>query len=107
MTFGKHQGEPVQHVPTSYLAWVLRVCHNVDANLRAAIAAELTRRGLGRRHFAGRQDHPGEPVAPVAATLRAHAEARAAVFALLSDALRAGCHILPRNMTFGVETCDR
>ncbi len=97
MTFGKHQGEPVQHVPTSYLSWVLRVCHNVNADLRAAIGAELARRGIGRRHLAGRPDHPGEHVGPVAATLPVHAEARAAVFALLSDLLRAGIRVVARG----------
>jgi hypothetical protein len=43
LPFGRHKGEPLGQVPSHYLAWFLREC-KPSTGLRAAVAAELTRR---------------------------------------------------------------
>jgi hypothetical protein len=45
LPFGKHRGQPLPDVPTAYLDWALREV-KLSANLRAAVAAELQRRGV-------------------------------------------------------------
>jgi hypothetical protein len=44
MPFGKHKGQPLPRVPTSYLQWLLRECQ-LSSGLRAAVAAEVSQRG--------------------------------------------------------------
>jgi hypothetical protein len=43
--FGRHKGKPLTKVPVDYLAWVLRTV-KLGIGFRAAVAAELTRRGI-------------------------------------------------------------
>ena len=45
MPFGKHARRPLADVPRDYLAWVLRTV-KLSSGLRAAVAAELVRRGI-------------------------------------------------------------
>jgi hypothetical protein len=45
MPLGKHRGTPLADVPESYLAWLLREV-KLSTGLRAAVAAELERRGV-------------------------------------------------------------
>jgi hypothetical protein len=54
MTFGKHEGEQVSDVPTSYLRWCLRICDNLEPWLRSAIAREMDRRNQEK----ARQEQP-------------------------------------------------
>jgi hypothetical protein len=44
LPFGRHRGEPLGQVPTSYLCWFLAEA-NPSTGLRAAVAAELRSRG--------------------------------------------------------------
>jgi uncharacterized protein (DUF3820 family) len=44
LPFGRHKGEPLSDVPTSYLQWAAREC-KLSSGLRAALALELARRG--------------------------------------------------------------
>ncbi len=44
LPFGKHAGKPLAEVPTDYLQWAIREC-KLSSGLRAAVTAELTRRG--------------------------------------------------------------
>jgi hypothetical protein len=45
LPFGKHAGQPLPDVPSSYLDWMLRSC-KLSSGLRATIAGELSRRGI-------------------------------------------------------------
>jgi hypothetical protein len=45
LPFGKHKNEPLAAVPTDYLRWALATV-KLSSGLRAAVAAELTRRGI-------------------------------------------------------------
>jgi hypothetical protein len=45
MPFGRHKGTPLADVPESYLGWPLPGC-KLSSGLRAAVAAELERRGV-------------------------------------------------------------
>jgi hypothetical protein len=45
MPFGKHRGQHIANVPTSYLHWMLRECESLDYWQRDALKAELQRRG--------------------------------------------------------------
>ena len=45
LPFGRHRGQPLGTVPTSYLTW-LAATVKLSTGLRNAVAAELTRRGL-------------------------------------------------------------
>jgi hypothetical protein len=45
MPFGKHRGQPLTDIPTSYLAWAVRTC-DLSEWLREAVVAELKRRGV-------------------------------------------------------------
>lgn len=47
MPFGKHKGELVANVPTSYLRWCLREC-DLDKPLRDSITAALSAREPSR-----------------------------------------------------------
>jgi hypothetical protein len=68
MPFGKHQGQHVREVPTSYLRWVLREVETLDRWQRHAIEAELSRRGEGpRRH---QEEAPFPPPADFRALFR-------------------------------------
>ena len=44
LPFGQHKGQPLDTVPTSYLTWLATV--RLSAGLRAAVVAELARRGI-------------------------------------------------------------
>jgi hypothetical protein len=44
LPFGKHQGQPLAEVPTSYLCYLAR--GKLSSGLRAAVAEELSRRGI-------------------------------------------------------------
>jgi hypothetical protein len=44
LPFGKHQGQPIDSVRTSYLRWLL-TCENLDPWLRWHVQAELQARG--------------------------------------------------------------
>jgi len=44
LTFGKHKGLLIEHVPGSYLWFVLEECSNIDQSLRLAVLAELSSR---------------------------------------------------------------
>lgn len=55
LPFGKHKDEPLEQVPTDYLAWVVRTC-KLSSGLYAAVADELKRRG---------QEAPPAPLARV------------------------------------------
>jgi hypothetical protein len=46
LPFGRHRGQPLSAVPSSYLAWLLREV-KLSSGLRAAVAAELAGRGIG------------------------------------------------------------
>ena len=48
MPFGKHVGKPLEDVPSSYLAWLLRTC-DLDDDLRRAVRNEMFVREHGRR----------------------------------------------------------
>jgi hypothetical protein len=51
MPFGRHRGQRISEIPTSYLRWVLREVRDLDPDLRDAIE-EVVRgaaRGGGRR----------------------------------------------------------
>jgi hypothetical protein len=43
--FGAHKGRPLSDVPGSYLTWLARTC-KLSTGLRAAVGAELARRGV-------------------------------------------------------------
>jgi hypothetical protein len=58
MSFGRHKGQQVCHVPSDYLAWVLHECCNINPWLRQAIIGELARRRAGAR-----ADSPPRPAA--------------------------------------------
>ena len=45
LPIGKHKDQPLVEVPSSYLQWLLGNC-KLSSGLRAAVAAELTRRGV-------------------------------------------------------------
>jgi hypothetical protein len=45
LPFGRHKGRPLTEVPTDYLQWLLRSI-KLSSGLRAALADELTRRGI-------------------------------------------------------------
>jgi hypothetical protein len=60
MPFGKHAGWLLEDVPSSYLAWALRTCDNLDDWLREAIEEELECRAPPRR----RNPRPGPPPGP-------------------------------------------
>jgi hypothetical protein len=45
LPFGRHKGQPPASVPTDYLEWLLRTC-KLSSGLRAAVRAELVRRGV-------------------------------------------------------------
>lgn len=45
LSFGRHKGEPLTTVPTSYLDWCLRTV-KLSTGLRLAVADELRRRGV-------------------------------------------------------------
>jgi uncharacterized protein (DUF3820 family) len=45
LPFGKHRGQPLATVPSDYLQWLMRTCR-LSSGLRAAVSAELARRGL-------------------------------------------------------------
>ena len=45
MTFGRHKGELVGDVPTSYLQWVMAEVQSLNPGLRYAIEQELSHRG--------------------------------------------------------------
>jgi hypothetical protein len=45
LPFGKHKGAPLVDVPTAYLDWALREV-KLTSGLRAAVTAELQRRGV-------------------------------------------------------------
>jgi hypothetical protein len=49
MPWGKHRGERIDDIDSSYLAWVIEHCDNVSASLRVAILDELAAR-FGRTH---------------------------------------------------------
>src|SRR5262249_52591034 len=59
MPFGRHRGEPVADVPTSYLAWYLREATTVEPCVRRAIARAVARRVEGRRD--GPRPPPARP----------------------------------------------
>jgi hypothetical protein len=67
MNFGKHKGQRLQDVPTSYLAWVLRECTNLEGWLRAAIGTELGTRDEAPQRTSRRAAKPtrGEYPPPV------------------------------------------
>ena len=44
LTFGKHKGLLLEHVPGSYLWFILEQCSSIDQSLRAAVLAELRNR---------------------------------------------------------------
>jgi hypothetical protein len=44
MPFGMYKGQLLEDVPSSYLAWCLRTCDNLNGWLREAIEEELERR---------------------------------------------------------------
>ncbi len=95
MPFGKHRGRPLQSVDAGYLGWCLRECVTLDAGLRAAIGAELARRGkpvasgpAGARGHASRVSSP--PARPAGA-------GRDAVFGLLSELLAFGVRVVARG----------
>jgi exodeoxyribonuclease X len=41
MPFGKHFGEPIDHIPSGYLNWLLEKCDNVDEDLRYTVKQAL------------------------------------------------------------------
>jgi hypothetical protein len=45
LPFGRHRSAPLGEVPTSYLAWLVRTVR-LSSGVRAAVAAELARRGI-------------------------------------------------------------
>jgi hypothetical protein len=45
MPFGRHQGQPLEDVPSDYLARVLKTC-KLSHRLRQAVCVELERRGV-------------------------------------------------------------
>jgi hypothetical protein len=45
LSFGKHLGRPLSQVPTGYLKWTLTSCDSLDHWTRAAVKAELGKRG--------------------------------------------------------------
>jgi hypothetical protein len=45
LPFGRHKNEPLDAVPADYLQWVLRTV-KLSGGLRAALAGELSRRGV-------------------------------------------------------------
>jgi hypothetical protein len=55
LPFGRHMGQPLAAVPTSYLSWLLRET-KLSGGLRSAVAAELESRG---------QPAPAPPPRPV------------------------------------------
>ena len=44
-TFGRHKGQRVADVPTSYLIWVTCECLRIQPSLLLAVVGELRRRG--------------------------------------------------------------
>ena len=53
MPWGKHRGEPIEEIDSSYLCWCLDNADRLSRELRAAILTELQAR------FA--RPHPGRP----------------------------------------------
>jgi hypothetical protein len=45
LPFGKHKDKPLSEVPAGYLQWAIETC-KLSSGLRAAVAEELTRRGV-------------------------------------------------------------
>ena len=41
MTFGKHKGTPLEHIPPEYLLWVLDTVHDLSPRLRKGIEERL------------------------------------------------------------------
>jgi hypothetical protein len=99
MPFGKHRGHALDQVDSGYLAWCVRECSNLNADLRAAIMAELAQ----RRYRQGANDSsPRTPyVAPAIATNNSNSNYsgvdRAAVFDLLALSLATGVRVIARG----------
>jgi hypothetical protein len=70
-TFGRHNGQPVEDVPTDYLLWCLRECKRLDQLLADAIREELYRRRHGGRRTRGGGENKAQagPLAILAAVL--------------------------------------
>jgi hypothetical protein len=45
LSFGKYRFTPLDEIPIDYLRWAIREC-KLSSGLRAAVANELTRRGI-------------------------------------------------------------
>src|SRR5688572_4526888 len=45
MPFGRHRGQPIAEIPSAYLHWLITGPVKLSTGLRAAVAAELSRRG--------------------------------------------------------------
>ena len=45
LPFGKHRGESIRTVPTTYLRWLVRGCDRLDPWLLSQVKDELERRG--------------------------------------------------------------
>jgi hypothetical protein len=90
MPFGKHRGQPLDTVPTSYLQWLLTDA-KLSSGLRAADDDELARRGI---------DAPPAPPPRALRHCRAHPDAEP-VCGWLEDTLgrrriRANCPVCNR-----------
>jgi hypothetical protein len=57
MPFGKHRGEQLADVPSSYLCWCLESCTNLQPFLECAIRDEMARR-FGNRPSASDRSTP-------------------------------------------------
>ncbi len=60
MPFGKYKQKSLDEIPVGYLRWLLREC-DLDAWLRAAVAAEVRRRGAGPDEDGHRPPGPADP----------------------------------------------
>jgi Putative quorum-sensing-regulated virulence factor len=69
MPFGKHRGEHISDIPTSYLAWLLEEVSGLRAGLREAVEAELADR-LGLEAEVRYVEVPARPPAALLPAVR-------------------------------------
>jgi hypothetical protein len=71
MPFGMHKGRSLAEIPTDYLRWLLRECHNLTPWLRSAVEAQLEfREYRGRRRASPSPDEPDEVPAHLPAVVQ-------------------------------------
>jgi hypothetical protein len=74
MPFGKHKGQRIEDIPTSYLAWLLNEC-DLERWLEHAVTEEMERRREAREERRAQQQADYPPPADLAGLIaRCHRE---------------------------------